>query len=123
MNKQKLAVLILASLGVISAFLPWFSSPFIGSISGISGGYGAFTLIFFIVPILLCVIGDRSKRMKSGALIASSIFAVLALAVALVYFAAVSKTTPLNIGAIGVGTYLTLITGICLPEAGLVIKD
>ncbi len=52
MNKQRFAVIIVAVIGMIAAFLPWYKILQVGNISGISSS-GWFTFILFAIVIVL----------------------------------------------------------------------
>ena len=54
MNKQRFAVIIVALIGLIATFLPWYKIVQLGTISGMSSS-GWFTFIMFIIVIILAL--------------------------------------------------------------------
>lgn len=64
MHKQRLIILIIAVVGVISIFLPWVSSGVLNA-DGLNNG-GKLSLIAFSVPIIICFLGDRNQPLISG---------------------------------------------------------
>ncbi|MBN2571990.1 MAG: hypothetical protein JXA68_07670 [Ignavibacteriales bacterium] len=66
MNKQKLVIIIIAALGVVSTFLPWATVKLYASISinGTNGGDGWITLGLFAIAGTLSLIGDRKRPLN-----------------------------------------------------------
>ena len=61
MHKQKLIILIIACVGLISIFFPWFSVPFIGNIIGTTVEFSWVGSIIYGVSIVFVIIGDRTE--------------------------------------------------------------
>lgn len=61
MNRQRFAVLIVAIIGIIATFLPWYRIMEIGTVSGMSSS-GWFTILMFIVTIILALCGKICTR-------------------------------------------------------------
>lgn len=76
-NKQRLALLAVASIGMLCTFLPWISVPFAGSINGTKGD-GWFTFLFFGVSLALSFLGDKSEEVSGTKFWAASLFALFA---------------------------------------------
>lgn len=57
MNKQRLAILILAGLGALATFMPWVKAPIVGTINGTKGD-GWITLALFAVPLVISLLND-----------------------------------------------------------------
>ena len=67
MNKQRLGILIVASLGVLATFLPWVKGPFFTA-NGAQRTDGWFTLALFAVPLVISLLNDKTKALKGGQL-------------------------------------------------------
>lgn len=65
MNKQRIAILIAAGVGMLATFLPWVKAPFIGSINGTQGDLGGwFTFVLYLVPVIIYIVGKQSEPIK-----------------------------------------------------------
>lgn len=125
MNKQRLAILIVAGLGVLATFLPWVKVPILGSVNGTQGD-GWITLVLFAIAILISLSKDKTKAIEGGLLYAAILPGGLAGAIGLwkiIDFN--SKMEELGVGgvSIGFGLYLVVLAGIALPIVGFLIKD
>ena len=60
MNKQRLAILIVAGLGALATFMPWVKAPIVGTINGTKGD-GWITLVLFAVPLVISLLNDKTK--------------------------------------------------------------
>ncbi len=133
MHKQRIGILIAASIGAISTFLPWAHAPLIGSIPG-SSGDGWFTFILFGIAIGLLFLGKKDTLLNPGVLIGIVVSGLLASAIGIwkiidfnskmatvdtsnVFSKAVSQSVGL-----GIGLYLVVIAGIAVLVAGLVLR-
>ncbi|MFR7824358.1 MAG: hypothetical protein ACLU30_15070 [Odoribacter splanchnicus] len=65
MNKQRVAVIIVALIGLIATFLPWYKIVQLGTISGMSSS-GWFTFIMFIIVIILALRKDLHEDLSMG---------------------------------------------------------
>ena len=65
MNKQRFAVIIVALIGLIATFLPWYKIVQLGTISGMSSS-GWFTFIMFIIVIILALRKDLHEDLSMG---------------------------------------------------------
>ena len=131
MHKQRLGILIVASLGVLATFLPWVKSPIIGSINGTQGP-GWMTLLLFAVPLVISLLNDKTKALKGGqlygAIIPSLIAGVYGIGEILSFNSTSVKNNPfLQIleasVSIEYGLYLVVLAGIALPIVAFLIKD
>lgn len=105
MTKLNKYLLITSVVIILSAFLPWASTP-LGSLAGISGD-GIFTLLFGIINALVVFfIGKKNteksiKTVKSTSIILGSLVFLIGL------------YPIVSVGAfIGIGLYLTVLGGI-----------
>ena len=119
LHKQKLYAVIVAAVGLLAMFLPWWKVSF-GGYGGFGGGgysingmheIGLLAFVGFVAAgVVTFVMGDRSKPYDGQVkMIAAASFGVAAL-IAIIQFARQSKFTSF-------GLYLAIIAGI----AGAVI--
>ena len=119
LHKQKLYALIVAGVGVIAMFLPWWKVSFGGGYGGFGGGYsingmheiGILSFLGFLgAGIVTFAMGDKTKPYEGQVkMIAAACFAVAGL-IALIQFLRQTKFTSF-------GLYLAILAGI----AGAVI--
>lgn len=140
MNKQRLAILIIAGLGALATFMPWVKAPIVGTING-TKGEGWITLVLFAVPLIISIFNDKTKALKGVLLYGAIIPSLLAGAIGIWKIIEFNSTMsselsgfPLRgIGAgakalgatvsIDFGLYLVTLAGIALPIAAFLIKD
>ncbi|MDA9775431.1 hypothetical protein N9B67_03810 [Algibacter sp.] len=133
MNKQRLAILTVAGLGVLATFLPWVKVPILGSVNGTQGD-GWITLVLFAIAILISLSKDKTKAIEGGLLYAAILPGGLAGALGLwkiIDFNSKMEELGGNVMAeaigstvsIGIGLYLVVLAGIALPIVGFLIKD
>ena len=65
MNKQKLAVLSLASIGLVASCLPWYRSLSLGLLSGMNLA-GCFTFILFLAVVFFVFRKNAFKALSRG---------------------------------------------------------
>jgi hypothetical protein len=134
MNKQRLAILIVAGLGALATFMPWIKLPIVGTINGTIGGDGWITLVLFAVPLVMALLNDKTKALKGGLLYGAIIPSVVAGAIGvwtIIDFN--SKMSDIDdnpfakalgaTGSIEFGLYLVVLAGIALPIVAFLIKD
>jgi hypothetical protein len=131
MNKQRLFILAAAVLGIVSSFLPWITLP-MGSISGIKGD-GWLTLILFLVPTIISVIGNRNGKLTRMNLYIAMGPALLAGLIGLYKIIDFNSSlpdgdNPFALGirsamSIGIGLYLVVAAGLAVPAIGLFVKE
>lgn len=135
MNKQRFAVIIVAIIGLIATFLPWYSIEGFGTLSGMSSS-GWFTFIMFLIVIVLALRKNLHEDMSMGISWSVTIFSLLASFVVLwrmidVWFA---KEGMFSLGGgmdgilgkqvtVGYGAWIIVIVGICIPFAGYLFRD
>lgn len=135
MNRQRFAIIIVAIIGLIATFLPWYRITQIGSISGMSSS-GWFTFIMFIIVIILALRKNLHEDITMGISWSITIFSLLAAFVVLwrmidVYFA---KEGMFSLGgnmygvmgnqvSVAYGAWIVVIAGICVPFAAFLFRD
>jgi hypothetical protein len=134
MNKQRLAIAVIAISGMLATFMPWVKLPMIGSVDGTKGSSGWVTMALFAIPLIISLLNNRSKSVAAPLL-----YAVVAPALAAAIFAIWKihdfNSAMSNIGdspfaqalgatvSIGFGLYLIVIAGILLPIAAFALQD
>ncbi|MEN8827708.1 MAG: hypothetical protein ABF264_04990 [Flavobacteriales bacterium] len=119
MNKQRLAILISGSIGILAAFLPWQSNHWL-SFNGFQGGDGYFT-IFFLLPALISpLLGDKTKSLSGGILWT---VLVLALLVSVLAFYDFFKIGKIYGHSVEIGLILTMLAPISLIICAFLLKD
>jgi len=111
-HKQKLLILVTASLGAFSSFLPWVSG--FATVIGVQGPDGWISMGLFAPAIVLAVKAPRHLPMVGGERLAAVICAGLAGLVA--FLKIVSLNNPFV--GIGIGLYLILAMAITVGIIG-----
>ena len=131
MNKQRLAILIVAGLGALAAFMPWVKAPIVGKINGTEGD-GWITLVLFAVPLVISLLKDKTKALKGGLLYGAIIPSLVAGAIGLFDINSIMSdiggynSFAKGLGAtvsIEFGLYLVVLAGIALPIFAFLLKD
>jgi hypothetical protein len=65
MNKQRLAIVIAAGIGMLATFMPWVKAPFVGSINGTAAD-GWTTFFLFGVAVVIALLNDRTTRITGN---------------------------------------------------------
>lgn len=133
MNKQRLAILIASTLGALGTFMPWMSVPIIGSINGTKGD-GYITLIFFLIPLVISLLGNRRESINGiklwSAMVGGGLSAIIAL-YKIIDFKSKMSDVPDNPFAqaitssvsIEYGLYVIAIAGIGVIVSSIFVKD
>lgn len=135
MNRQRFAVIIVAIIGMIATFLPWYKIVEVGTISGMSSS-GWFTFIMFVIVIILALRKNMQEDMSMGISWSVTIFSLLASFVVLwrmidVWFA---KEGMFSLGGnmdnimgsqvtVGYGAWMVVIVGVCIPFAAYLFRN
>lgn len=135
MNRQRFAVIIVAIIGMIATFLPWYKIVEVGTISGMSSS-GWFTFIMFVIVIILALRKNMQEDMSMGISWSVTIFSLLASFVVLwrmidVWFA---KEGMFSLGGnmdnimgsqvtVGYGAWIVVIAGVCIPFAAYLFRN
>ena len=133
MNKQRIAILIAASIGVFACILPWSSVPLLATMNGIQTKIGKITIVLFAIPLILSMIGNRTKDLNKTLFYFTLIPGLLAgLFCGIQYY--VLTTTELDNPnpldkiiaqalTIEYGLYMAVFSGIMLPILTIVMRD
>lgn len=60
-NPQRITIAISAGIGILSCFMPWASFPIVGTVNGASGD-GLIFAVLLAIPLLLVLLGDKTKK-------------------------------------------------------------
>ena len=130
-NKQRLALIAVAAIGMLCTFLPWISVPFVGSINGTKGD-GWFTFLFFGVSLGLAFLGEKTEPFAGIKFWVASAFSLLAGSIGIYkiidfnskmsnlsdnpFAQAISATVSVEFGL-----YLLALAGIVFPVLGFIL--
>ena len=131
MNKQRLGILIVASLGVLATFLPWAKGPLF-IVNGAQRSDG-----LFVVPLVISLLNDKTKALKGGQFygaivpsIIAGIYGILAIVGTHSMTSFFNSEMEDNVFgqlfgnfSIGFGLWLVVLAGIALPIVAFKIKD
>lgn len=133
MNKQRLVILIIAILGMLSVFMPWVTMPIIGSVNG-ARGEGWFVLLLYAIPVVLTLLNDRMKPLQGFALYGAIIPGLLCCITA-IWKIIDFNTSMSDLGtdnpfakamgstvSIGLGLYIVALAGLAIPVAAFLLK-
>ncbi|MGB7785226.1 MAG: hypothetical protein WBL27_03910 [Salinimicrobium sp.] len=118
MSDQRIAIALLAVAGISSAFMPWVKVTSGEYILG-TDDVGWICLGFFVVPLVLAFLGDRSRLLKGGSLYVAIAAALLAAGLGIWRILALDP----GIGTVEYGLYLLVISGLVIPLAAYIIGD
>lgn len=118
MCDQRIAIILLASLGVASTFMPWVKIPLLGHQMG-TEYTGWITLALFVVPFVISFFGQTSRVLKGIKLYVALLASLIAAAIG------IWKIIDLDTGLVTVeyGLYLMVVAGIVIPLAAYIIGD
>lgn len=135
MNRQRFAVFIVAIIGLIATFLPWYGVENLGTISGFRSS-GWFSFIMFIIVLFLAMRGNQRLNMTNRNVGWITVFSALAAIVVIwrmfdIYF---SRDTSITLGGsmgnltgnevyIGYGAWLVVIAGVLIPFIAFFTRD
>jgi len=132
MNKQRIAVLLIASLGLLATFMPWATVPILGGMSGTENTLGWVSLSFFAIPMVVSLIGNKHDDLIRVALIitiAASVLAFITCICQLFVFNSIDGSDNLFEAMladqikVGFGLYIALFAGLILPLFALLMRD
>jgi hypothetical protein len=122
MNKQRLAILVTAGVGLLATFLPWASIPLLGIDEYGAEGDGWFTFAIFLVPVILSLQNDRTKALQGGKLRTAMIVGIIAIIIGIWDMSSVSEEYE-DVVSIGIGLYLVILAGIALAIIPFLFKE
>lgn len=119
MSDQRIAIAMLAGLGVLSTFMPWVELPVVGYKLGTEYS-GWITFALFSIVFVVSFIGDRSKPLKGGKLYAVIAAAILAAGIGIWEIFDMESNIFANVTY---GLYLMVISGTVIPLAAFIIGN
>ncbi len=113
--------------------MPWSSLPILGSMSGINTTLGKISLVLFVIPLFVSLIGNKANELNKGLLYSAIIPGMFAGIIALLQII-ILKTSKSHSNdpfealvaanlSIGFGLYIAILTGISMPLFAFLIKD
>lgn len=128
MNKQRIFILLLAVIGIISVFLPWVSAPVYGSVNGFDFDTGKLMIAMYAVTVALVLLGDRKSCLAGAWFYSSLLLPFAAGAIALSNIIKINSEMSMHHGSvvvyeIGIGLYMIIIIGLLVPVAGYLLKS
>jgi len=126
MSRQRIIILTMALLGLISVFLPWNESSRAVIVER-SSGEGWIAAVLFIVCFILSAAGNRNSNIRGGQyafLLVVSLLILLFSAYKVYEITAYSRTGSsfinlFGITSVGFGLYLIIFIGIAIPITGI----
>ena len=132
MHKQRLIIIVVAAVGLISVFLPWASAEGWGESETINGlntlNNGLFALISFIAAGALAFLGDKNESVSSDSKFKWGVVAAGALATVIALIDLINIATT-DASAIGIdyspsfGVFLALIAGAAVAAVAFLLGD
>ena len=133
MSKQKLVVFIIAIIGMIATFLPWYEVGNLGMVMGYQT-LGWFTFVLFALVFLFGLRGMQKNDITGGLRYMISIFSLMAA------FAVIWQMITIGLNKEGAqmtvagnmmaqqtrvlyGAYQVLIAGICIPFGAFLFRN
>ena len=116
MNDQRLAIILLAAIGMATAFMPWIKVPLRGLVMGTNYS-GWITFFLFLVTFIIPFTGKRSSVLKGVGLYSILILSLIAAAVGI--WKIIDLDGPLV--SVEYGLYLMTLTGVVIPLAVFII--
>jgi|LauGreDrversion4_2_1035121.scaffolds.fasta_scaffold634150_1 hypothetical protein len=124
MKKQKLATLVIAGVGLLSAFLPWatIDLPFTDkSISGADGGDGFISMFLFCIIATVALVGGLKENYTTKSII--TISALAALCSLLGIYEIINIKDASKLAKIGYGLYVLILSGFATIVSAFMLKD
>jgi hypothetical protein len=134
MNNQRLAVVVIAAVGMLGTFMPWVNIPIVGSVNGTKGD-GWITFFIFAIPLLLNLLSEKTLPLSINIT-----YITIAAGVTAAGFAVwkiidfnrsmpdVDKDNPFakmlsSTVSVGFGLYLIAIAGIAMAGVAIALKS
>ncbi|HCS21243.1 MAG TPA: hypothetical protein DIW47_11900 [Bacteroidetes bacterium] len=133
MNTQKRVVLTIAAIGMLTTFMPWVQGQIPGG-TMVRNGEEWITLALFAIPVLLCLLNNRSAPLSGFKLYAAVLPAIFVALIAILkmdeFSSIITQIDPNHPFAefmdtdvtIGFGLYLLLLAALALPVAAFWLR-
>lgn len=133
MSKQRFVIFLIAIIGMIATFLPWYEMCSFGMVMGYQT-VGWFTFVMFALVFLFGLRKGVKQDMSTGLLYLGSFFSLLAAFVVLWQIItlgldqeggsmSVAGNALANDTRVLYGAYQVVIAGICLPFGAFLFRD
>lgn len=129
MNNQRFAVAIVAIIGIIATFLPWYDSLLNGVESGVASS-GWFTFVIFAIILVMTMRKNVKEDMGMGTAYGASILGLIASFVVLWRLIDIWLSKALELAGdmtgtvmVKYGAYIVVVAGICIPIAAFLFKS
>ena len=133
MSKQRFVIFLIANIGMIATFIPWYEIGSLGMIIGYRT-VGWFTFVMFALVFLFGLRKGVKQDMSTGLLYLGSFFSLLAAFVVLWQIItlgldqeggsmSVVGNALANDTRVLYGAYQVVIAGICLPFGAFLFRD
>jgi hypothetical protein len=124
---------IAAVVGALGTFMPWVHVSNLRTVYGFDM-VGWYTFFLFLVPIILLLMYDKTKRVRNGFLLIIIILSIIAGIIGfqkIYQFISLSSNMAGNVFTqrignsmtIGIGLYLVVIAGFIMPLLAILIKE
>lgn len=127
MNKQRIIVLVVSGIGLLSCLMTWAIAgvSFISvSMSGIQSGWGGkIAFLGFALAIVFALLGDRSQPIEKDKKKFVMIAGIIAFVMTLLAMVGMSFTEGSQYVTFGIGIYLSFIAGAAVIAIPFVVKD
>ncbi len=123
MNKQRLGILILALIGMLTTFMPWATVSFLGMQRTIKGtdGDGWITIVLFLVVLILTlVLGKIKASIKGAALLGVIIPSVICFIIGAINIFSINGN---SFGNVKYGLYVLTIVPLFIIIISFILKD
>ncbi|GAB2760202.1 hypothetical protein [Salinimicrobium soli] len=118
MCDQRIAIILLACLGVASSFMPWVKIPILGHQIG-TEYTGWLTLALFIIPFVISFLGQTSRLLKGVKLYIALLASLIAAGIGIWQIIDLDS----GLTTVEYGLYLMVISGLVIPLAAYIIGD
>jgi len=141
MNKQRIAILIVAGLGVLAACMPWYEdeyytrwdlknfedcASFFCLLLLNMNKFANLSIVLFAVPLVISLLNDRKKALKGGLLYSAIFPGLIAGGIGIWHLWHLWRWIGvgyISSDCVGNGLYLVVLVGIALPIVAFVVKE
>lgn len=125
MHKQKISITVSAIIGIIAVFLPFVSALFVEvTLIEMKNYTGYIVIVLFIIPIILSIIGDSTKRISKDLLIGGIISGILPGVLMILYAVDLSNNKiSSHFSSLNIGFYLVIFSSMAILILGSLFND